>query len=55
MTGYLIGIVGCALLCGAWVLVQRFLAEHDPEAPGIEGGCGSCSKPDCESRESSPY
>ncbi len=34
-------ILGLGLLCGAWVLAQRFFARHDPEAPGVEGrhGC----------------
>jgi len=42
-----LGVVGLAALCGAWVLVQRFVARHDPEAPGVEGGCGggSCHGP----------
>lgn len=43
----LLAIAGLSLLCGVWVLVQRWVARHDPEAPGVEGSCG-CS------RQSSP-
>ena len=35
----LITVVGLGLLCGGWVLFQRWIARVDPEAPGVEGGC----------------
>ena len=41
MLAHLFAVVGLALLCGGWVLFQRWIARHDPEAPGVEGrGCG---------------
>lgn len=40
MIGHLLAIVGLALLCGAWVIVQRWVARHDPEAPTVERRCG---------------
>jgi hypothetical protein len=47
----LIGVGGLVVLCGAWVLVQRFFARHDPDAPGVEGRCGSCGAGEkCEKR-----
>jgi len=42
MWGNLLGVVGLAVLCGLWVLVQRWLARRDPESPGVEGNCASC-------------
>ena len=38
----LIAVLGLALLCGGWVLFQRWIARVDPEAPGVEGNCGRC-------------
>ncbi len=39
MWSSLIAVFGLGLLCGAWVLFQRWIARADPEAPGVEGGC----------------
>ena len=39
MWGELAAVIGLGLLCGAWVLFQRWIARADPEAPGVEGGC----------------
>ena len=40
MLTQLLAVLGLALACGGWVLVQRFVARHDPEAPTIESRCG---------------
>ncbi len=39
MWSSLIAVVGLGLLCGGWVLFQRWIAGADPETPGVEGGC----------------
>jgi hypothetical protein len=39
MFNVLLAVVGLGLLCGGWVLFQRWIARVDPEAPGVEGGC----------------
>ncbi len=46
MLEHLLAVVGLALACGAWVLVQRWVGRRDPEAPTVESyGCGSgCSR-----------
>lgn len=52
MLQYAIAIVGLGLLCSAWVLVQQWVANHDPEVRGPEdsaNGCGACSEP-CENQ-----
>ncbi len=52
MWGDLIGILALSVLCVGWVLVQRFFARHDPDAPGVEGQCGSCGAGDnCDKRD----
>lgn len=38
----LAGVGALALLCGAWVAVQRWIASRDPGQPGVEDRCGSC-------------
>lgn len=38
-----------SLGCAAWVLVQRFVARHDPGQPGVEGRA-PCGGP-CGHRE----
>jgi hypothetical protein len=45
MWKHLIIVLGLGLLCGGWVLLQRWIARRDPEAKGPEGGggCSSCS------------
>lgn len=53
MLTHLAAILGLALMAGVWVLVQRWLARWDPEAPGVEGSChgcrGGCERPEvCE-------
>lgn len=40
MIVHLLAIIGLALLCAGWYLVQRFVAKHDPTQPGVEGSCG---------------
>ncbi len=40
---YLLAIVGLAVLCGAWVVLQRWIARRAPEVPGPDRACGSCS------------
>ncbi len=42
---------GLSLLCVAWFLVQRFVSRRDPDAPGVERECGSCSVDGCRKRE----
>lgn len=47
MLTHLLAMVALSFLCGAWVLVQRAVARHDPEAPTVEDRCGSrggCAK-----------
>lgn len=48
MWGYALSVVGLAALCGSWVVFQRWIARHDPGSPGVEGNCGRCGVPDCE-------
>ena len=42
MLHYLLVILGLALLCALWVIIQRWIARQMPEAPGVEGRQGSC-------------
>ncbi len=46
----LLAILGLGLLCGGWVLFQRWIARVDPEAPGVEGGCCGSSGGDTPTR-----
>jgi hypothetical protein len=46
----LTAVVVCAALCGAWVLVQQFVARRDPCQPGVEGGCGKCGGGECKTK-----
>ena len=39
-----LGIMGLAVACGGWVLLQRWIRRRDPGQPGVEGRCGSCGK-----------
>lgn len=52
----LLAIVAVALLAGGWAGVQRWVARHDPEQPGVEGSChgcrGGCSNGVCRKPES---
>lgn len=43
MLRHLIAIATFALLCGAWVVLQRWIARRTPEVKGPESGCTSCS------------
>ncbi len=46
MLGHLLAVAGLALLCGAWVLIQRWIARRDPAAPTVESyGCGGGCSP----------
>jgi hypothetical protein len=51
LLGELAAVAGLGALCGAWVLVQRWVVRHDPDAPGVEGSVGcaaSCRRePGC--------
>ncbi|HEX9733474.1 MAG TPA: hypothetical protein VGG06_16000 [Thermoanaerobaculia bacterium] len=49
MVAHLLAIAGLAVLCGAWVLVRRWVARRDPEAPNVEsrGGCRHDAGPGC--------
>jgi hypothetical protein len=40
---HLLAVVAFALACGAWVLLQRWVARRAPDVKGPESGCGSCS------------
>ncbi len=42
MWQYAVSVLGLGALCGAWVVVQRWVARHDPAQPGVEGKCASC-------------
>lgn len=46
---HLAAVLGLALLCGVWVLVQAWIARRDPEQPGVEGSrCGrGCEDGEC--------
>lgn len=44
MLHYGLAILGLSLLCGAWVVVQRWVAKHDPGQPGVEGKCATCNR-----------
>jgi hypothetical protein len=35
-------VAGLGILCGGWVVLQRWIAHHDPGQPGVEDRCGSC-------------
>ena len=37
-----IAILSLALLCGCWVIFQRWIARLDPQAPGIDRACSGC-------------
>jgi len=51
---YAIPILALALLCAAWVVVQRWIAKRDPESPGIHRRCDGCPGDDhCEHRDGS--
>ncbi|MFQ5653276.1 MAG: hypothetical protein ACE5GW_00920 [Planctomycetota bacterium] len=46
MIDELAAILCLALLCGGWVLFQRWIARRAPEAPDLEErcrGCGDCA------------
>jgi len=44
---HVLAILGLALICGLWVVLQLACGE---KAPGAQGECGACShKHDCES------
>ena len=43
MLHFLLPILGLGCLCGAWVVVQRWVGKHDPGQPGVEGKCGRCT------------
>ena len=43
MLNHLLAIAGFALLCGGWVLLQRWITRAEPGIKGPESGCGSCS------------
>jgi hypothetical protein len=43
MLQYALAVLGLGILCGAWVVVQRWVGKHDPGQPGVEGKCGRCS------------
>lgn len=45
----LVAIVGLALVCAAWIALQRWIAQLDPEIPGIKRSCSGCSVPGGES------
>jgi len=49
MLGYLLAVLGLAVLCGAWVVVQRWVARRDPGAPTVESrsGCRHDAGPHC--------
>ncbi len=51
MMNEMLAIVALAALCAGWVVLQRWIARHDPGNPGVarecDGTCGSCRGP-CE-------
>jgi len=42
VAGYLLAILGLAVLCGAWVAFQLWLRKSDPEGVSLESRCGHC-------------
>lgn len=44
MWGYVLSVLGLSVLCGLWVVFQRWIARLDPGAPGVEGRCGNCGQ-----------
>lgn len=46
-----LAVLGLSVLCGLWVLFQRWVAVQAPEMPGVEDRCGSCSSVSCEETE----
>ena len=50
---HVIAVLGLALLCGVWVLVQLASGE---KAHGAEGDCGACShEKECEAKASDRF
>lgn len=50
MLHHVIAIVVLSLLCGSWVLFQRWIAEKNPEGRSIEKSgscCGQCGAGAC--------
>lgn len=50
MWTHVAAVLGLSVLCGLWVVFQRWLARKDPGLPGIEDGCGSCHRTECDER-----
>ena len=51
MLADIVSITFLGLLCGGWVVAQRWIGRHDPDAPGVEGDCHTCSRASsCESK-----
>jgi hypothetical protein len=49
MSGHLLAIVGLAVACAGWALLQRFIGRVTPEVRGIfDRGCGGHSCGPCE-------
>ncbi len=52
MGAEVLSVAGLGALCGAWVLIQRFFARYDPDAPGVEGKCATCGRSeDCDRKD----
>jgi len=41
-----IAVLALGALCASWVIVQRWIAKHDPGQPGVNGKCHSCGPKD---------
>ncbi len=46
MTTTVLSILCLGVLCACWVVVQRWIALHDPGQPGVNGKCHSCGPKD---------
>ncbi|MET0023198.1 MAG: hypothetical protein ABW085_02965 [Sedimenticola sp.] len=54
METHIFALIGLSLLCGAWVLFQRWLAKQDPDKKeGYKPGCGACSSKSCPTKKRS--
>ena len=50
---HLLAILALGVLCGSWVLFQRWIAARDPSLPGIRRSCTGCTS-ECDDEARHP-